>query len=93
MLLLYSGGQWAKWISVVLFTLGGAMALPVLFRDAIWYMILMGGGMAALYLSFAWLLVWSRSIHAFLEYQRREIIIEQQYMERRSQPEDKKETE
>jgi hypothetical protein len=66
---LYSGSNAAKWISVVLFGAGGAaaFAMPLQWSlPALAYV----GFMASLYLSFAWMLVFSPEVNAFLAQQR-----------------------
>lgn len=66
---LYRGSRAAKWVSVALFAVGGAMALPGVTSDDPAAAALMGG-MAALYSSFAAVLIGSRSVNDFLARQR-----------------------
>jgi hypothetical protein len=61
----------------VLFTLAGAMALGLSLVDSL-LAVVVGNVMAALYLSFAALLVFSPSVNAFLKYQREDVRREQQ---------------
>lgn len=67
---LYRGSEIARWLSVVLFTLGGALAAPGLLQESVPGMIVTGV-MAAVYLAVAGVLLWSRRVHAFMDHQRR----------------------
>lgn len=67
---LYRGSKFAKWIAVVLFTLGGAMAAPFIIDNSLEVSII-SGILAAIYLSFAWVLIWSERVNEFLDQQRR----------------------
>lgn len=66
---LYRGHVAAKWIAVILFCLAGGMATTQIWSDSP-LVVFFGGVMALFYLSVAWLLLWSRRVNAFLDYQR-----------------------
>jgi hypothetical protein len=65
----YQGSVTAKWILVVLMMLGGAMGLGAAFGGNPAALVF-GVGLAAVYLSFAIVLIASPSVNAFLSYQR-----------------------
>jgi peptidoglycan/LPS O-acetylase OafA/YrhL len=72
---LFKGSKVAKFLSVVLFTLGGALALPLVLQGTL-PAVAGGGGLAALYLSFASVLLWSESVNAFMSHQRGEVAVD-----------------
>lgn len=69
---LFRGSRIAKSISVVLFAIGGSLALNGVFQGSP-LTVALSVGLAALYLSFAWMLLWSGSVNAFLEHQQGEV--------------------
>lgn len=75
-LFLYNGSKGAKWIAIVLLIPAGALAFFMTFLDSL-VAIALGGIMAVLYLSFAWVLLWSPSVNAFLKCQRQQVAAEQ----------------
>lgn len=68
---LYRGNIIAKWLTVATSTLGGGSAVLLAISGAPLGLVI-GGLIAALYLSLAWLLVWSTDVNAFLAVQRGE---------------------
>ena len=67
---LWVGSVTAKWISIILFAVAGSIAIPDVLRSEPLAMAVLGG-MSFLYLSFARLLIWSRPVNSFLDYQRK----------------------
>ncbi len=64
-LYLYRGKPWAKWVSLILYALGGISALLICFSDfSLWSII-----MATVYLVSALLLLFSKDAQSFMEAQ------------------------